>query len=256
MLLKRYNTVKARVLDIKFKVIKAQLDCGQVVYVHAPDGLGGSFKPGTPILIERLGSQSNALVCRYRVIALRREGQSWRGANPCLANEVVQLICQKTGILRLDRKEVSVEGCRIDFLCEDQGNPLYVQVKSCHWSLGDYFLFPTVNIRKDMDRILRGGPPYKETISSRAARHLALLARHPGSVLVVLCQGADPLKFSFNPLDLGITENLHVNTRVLVFRVRYDDKGSVFYQGEGLYERLELKAGMGIEPTLPVRGHT
>jgi sugar fermentation stimulation protein A len=157
-LLRRYNRFLADV----------RLDDGTVVTAHVPNtgSMLSTREPGSRVALSHHPEPHRKL--QWTLELVRPEGAVWVGVNTMMPNKIVEEAIRNgrigplRGYERL-RREVPVEGSRIDLMLEKPKERCFVEVKNVTYKRGRTALFPdAVTARgtkhlRDLQRIVTAG---------------------------------------------------------------------------------------------------
>lgn len=138
-----------------------------IITVHCPNSgsMLGCSAPGSPVAF----SNSENPRRKYRhTLEMVRSGRSWVGVNTSLTNRLVRDALldgtiKEFGVLDLIRPEVKTSAnTRLDFLLEQNGNMIYLEVKNCSLAENGIAMFP-------------------DAVTARGTKHLLELAALKGA---------------------------------------------------------------------------
>ena len=135
-----------------------ELESGEVVTAHCPNTgpMTGISTPNSLVQISKSNNPKRKLGYTWEMIEVNEPHPTWVGVNTQIPNVVVRTLLQQHLLPTLgdyDQIKAEVpygqEKSRIDFLLKGiETQPIYVEVKSATWSLGQQALFPdTVTTR-------------------------------------------------------------------------------------------------------------
>ncbi|MFW6359567.1 MAG: DNA/RNA nuclease SfsA [Chroococcales cyanobacterium] len=149
ILLKRYKRFFA---DI-------ELDSGEVITAHCPNTgpMTGISTPGSRVQVSYNDNPKRKLRYTWEMIEVNDTVPTWVGVNTNLPNRIVKLALEKRlfpelgeySAIKPEVKYGKENKSRIDFvLTRENAKPIYIEVKSTTWALGNLVLFPdTVTTR-------------------------------------------------------------------------------------------------------------
>jgi sugar fermentation stimulation protein A len=145
-----------------------------VITVHCPNSgsMLGCSEPGSPVL---LSCAANPKRKYSHTLEMVQSGTTWIGVNTSLTNHLVREalengVIEEIGPLDVIRQEIKTsDNTRLDFLLEQKGRKIYLEVKNCSLAENRAAMFP-------------------DAITVRGTKHLRELAalRQQGHMAVVL----------------------------------------------------------------------
>lgn len=135
-----------------------ELETGEVVTAHCPNTgpMTGISTPNSRVQISRSNNPKRKLAYTWEMIEVCDSHPTWVGVNTQIPNVVVKELLHQHLLPTLgDYEQIKAEvrygheKSRIDFLLAGSGTkPVYVEVKSATWAIGQQALFPdTVTTR-------------------------------------------------------------------------------------------------------------
>lgn len=135
-----------------------ELETGEVITAHCPNTgpMTGLSAPQSQVQVSKSNNPKRKLAYTWEMIEVNEPLSTWVGVNTQMPNVVVKKLLQEHLLTMLGdydqiRSEVPYgqEKSRIDFLLQGSGiRPIYVEVKSATWAIGQQALFPdTVTTR-------------------------------------------------------------------------------------------------------------
>jgi len=151
-----------------------QLGKDKIVTVHCPNtgSMLGCSEPGSPAMISRSENPAR----KYpHTLEMVQTGTVWVGVNTALTNSLVREalengVIQEFGKLDAITQEVKTsDNTRLDFLLEQQGKKIFMEVKNCSLAENRVAMFP-------------------DAVTVRGTKHLRELAalKHQGHMAAVL----------------------------------------------------------------------
>lgn len=144
-----------------------ELESGEVVVAHCPNTgpMTGISTPNSRVLISPSNNPKRKLAYTWEMIEVYDSQPTWVGVNTQIPNIVVKALLQQhllPGIGDYDQVKAEVrygqEKSRIDFLLTGtKTKPIYLEVKSATWAIGQQVLFP-------------------DTVTTRGQKHIRELA--------------------------------------------------------------------------------
>ena len=140
-----------------------QLGSGEIITVHCPNSgsMLGCSEPGSPVM---LTSSDNPRRKYSRTLEMVHTGAVWVGVNTALTNRLVREalengIIKEFGKLDAISQEIRTsDHTRLDFLLEQQGKKIFMEVKNCSLAEDRVAMFP-------------------DAVTARGTKHLHELAR-------------------------------------------------------------------------------
>ena len=164
------------ILIRRYKRFLADIELGDntVITVHCPNSgsMLGCSEPGSPVML----SSSDNLKRKYpQTLEMVQSGTTWIGVNTALTNHLVREALEKgvieeLGPLEAIRQEIKTsDNTRLDFLLEQQGRKIFMEVKNCSLAEDNVAMFP-------------------DAVTARGTKHLRELAalRQQGHMAAVL----------------------------------------------------------------------
>jgi sugar fermentation stimulation protein A len=151
-----------------------KLDNDTIITVHCPNSgsMLGCSEPGSPVRISRSDNPKRKYPYTLEMV---QSGKNWVGVNTALTNSLVREALEH-GVIKdfakLDaiKQEVKTsDNSRLDFLLEQQGKKIYMEVKNCSLAENLIAMFP-------------------DAVTARGTKHLRELAalKQQGYMAVVL----------------------------------------------------------------------
>jgi len=163
-----------------------ELEDGSTLTVHCPNSgsMLGCSEPGSPVMI----SQSENLGRKYpHTLEMVKAGSAWVGVNTSLTNKLVREALENGVVKEVGKgfeifQEVKTsEHTRLDFLLEQNGAKVYLEVKNCSLAENGTAMFP-------------------DAVTARGTKHLLELAKMKkkgyGAVVFFCVQRKDADVFS------------------------------------------------------------
>ena len=160
----------------RYKRFLADIELGEntVITVHCPNSgsMLGCSEPGSPVMLSRSDNPKR----KYsQTLEMVQSGTTWVGVNTALTNHLVREALQKGvieefGPLEAIRQEIKTsDNTRLDFLLEQQGRKIFMEVKNCSLAEDNAAMFP-------------------DAVTARGTKHLRELAalRQQGYMAAVL----------------------------------------------------------------------
>jgi sugar fermentation stimulation protein A len=155
-----------------------ELATGELITAHCANTgpMTGVSTLGSPVYVSKSDNPDRKLAYTLELIEVYDTQPTWVGINTSLPNRVTNLALAAKLIPELgDYSQIRYEvpygqdkKSRIDFLLAGTEKPIYIEVKSTTWALGDRVLFP-------------------DTVTTRGQKHLKeLMALLPDAVPVML----------------------------------------------------------------------
>ncbi|MGW8160782.1 MAG: DNA/RNA nuclease SfsA [Desulfobulbales bacterium] len=151
-----------------------RLDDEQVITAHCPNSgaMLGCSAPGSPVL---LSTSSNPRRKYSHTLEMVQAGKVWVGVNTALTNHLVREALENGDIHELGpldtiRPEIKTsDNTRLDFLLEQRGRKIFLEVKNCSLAENGVAMFP-------------------DAVTARGTKHLQELAalRQQGHMAAVL----------------------------------------------------------------------
>ncbi|MFC1837683.1 DNA/RNA nuclease SfsA [Thermodesulfobacteriota bacterium] len=119
----------------------------KVITVHCPNSgsMLGCSEPGSPVLISRSDNPGRKYAHTLEMV---QAGSTWVGVNTSLTNKIVQEAIEKNGVKEFGRpdsitREVKTSAhTRLDFVLEQEGAKIYLEVKNCSLAENRLAMFP------------------------------------------------------------------------------------------------------------------
>ena len=152
------------ILVRRYKRFLADIELGNgvIVTVHCPNSgsMLGCSEPGSPVMFSRADNPGR----KYpHTLEMVRTGNTWIGVNTALTNSLVREALENGTIKEFGRPEVITSevktsaNTRLDFLMEQGGRKIYMEVKNCSLAENRVAMFP-------------------DAVTSRGTKHLRELA--------------------------------------------------------------------------------
>jgi len=160
----------------RYKRFLADIKLGNdtVITVHCPNSgsMLGCSEPGSPVMLSRSENPKRKYIHTLEMV---QSGTTWIGVNTSLTNRLVREalengVIQEFGPLEAIRQEIKTsDNTRLDFLLEQQGKKIFMEVKNCSLAENRVAMFP-------------------DAITARGTKHLRELAalRQQGHMAAVL----------------------------------------------------------------------
>ena len=151
-----------------------QLDNDEIITVHCPNSgsMLGCSVPGSPVLLSRADNPRR----KYpQTLEMVQSGTVWVGVNTALTNRLVREALEKGVIIEfgpldaITQEIKTSDSTRLDFLLQQGGNRIFMEVKNCSLAVNRVAMFP-------------------DAVTARGTKHLRELAvlRQQGNLAAVL----------------------------------------------------------------------
>jgi len=153
-----------------------QLGNNKIITVHCPNSgsMLGCSEPGSPVMLSRSDNPKR----KYpHTLEMLQVGTVWVGVNTALTNRLVRealengVIKEFGGLDSITQEIKTSDKTRLDFLLEQQGKKIFLEVKNCSLAIDREAMFPdAVTIR-----------------GTKHLRELALLKQQGNRAAVLFC---------------------------------------------------------------------